>query len=130
MYGRSAYLETEVLTSSPERLVPMLYERLLVQLRRAQDQIRSGNIEGKADSLQKASAIVFELLGALDFEAGGELANRLASLYSYFAQRITHAGRAMDAAALDEVVRLATSLHESWIQAITRSVDLPGSEGS
>ena len=76
---RNRYLETQVVSSSPEQLVPLMYQHLLVNLKKAGDQIESGDQEGKAQSLQKASAIVFELLASLDLEQGGDIAMRLAS---------------------------------------------------
>src|SRR5690606_9301206 len=92
----SAYLEAKVLSSSREDLVPLLYEHLCANLRRAAAQIEAGDIEGKAASLERATAIVFELLASLDFEAGGDLAARLAALYSFFASEISAASRTLD----------------------------------
>lgn len=112
--GASAYRETRVMSSSPEQLVPMLYERLLVHLRRAEAQITARDFEGKGESLKKASEIVFELLSNLNFEAGGELASRLAALYAFFANEITEVGRTLDAERLGRVVEMVGSLHEAW----------------
>lgn len=109
------YLETQVVSSSPGQLIPLLYQHLLVNLKRAGDQIRAGDKEGKAVSLQKASAIVFELMSALDMERGGEIAMRLASLYAYFTRRISEAGRTLDIGIIDELLELVGSLHESWV---------------
>ena len=92
----SAYLEARVMSSTREVLVPLLYEHLCANLRRAAAQIEAGDIEGKAASLDRASGIVFELLASLDFEAGGDLASRLAALYSFFATEISTAGRTLD----------------------------------
>ena len=115
--GQTAYQDNEVLTASQERLVSLLYEGLLKRLRQAGKQISAGDIEGKSQSLQKASAIVYELLGSLDFEAGGELASRLAGLYGYFAQEIMEIGRTQDTARLDGLVEMVTSLHTAWEEA-------------
>ncbi len=113
-----AYQENAVLTTSREQLVPLLYEHLLVNLRRAVRQIRERDIEGKAASVEKASAILFELLGSLDFEAGGELAARLASLYNYFLRELSEASRTLDARRLEPVIEMVASLHESWVAAV------------
>ena len=112
-----AYQDNEVLSASRERLVPLLYEGLLRNLRRAGKQIQAGDIEGKSESLGKASAIVFELLGSLDFEAGGELASRLAGLYGYFAREIGDIGRTLDLKRLDALVQMIDGLHDAWDQA-------------
>jgi flagellar secretion chaperone FliS len=112
-----AYQDTEVMTSSKERLVPLLYEHLLKNLRMAEKQVASGDIEGRSASLQKASAIVFELLGSLDFDAGGELASRLAGLYGFFAGEIADIGRTRDARRLDALIQMIAGLHTAWDQA-------------
>jgi flagellar protein FliS len=112
--GASAYRETRVMSSSPEQLVPLLYERLLVHLKRAEAQVASRDIVGKGESLKKASEIVFELLSNLNFEAGGELASRLAALYAFFANELTEVGRTLDAERLGRVTEMVGSLHEAW----------------
>ncbi len=114
---RSAYQENGVLSAPQERLVPLLYEGLLKNLARARKQVDASDIEGKSDSLQKASAIVYELLGSLDFDAGGELASRLAGLYGFFAREIADIGRTLDRARLDGLIAMVEGLHEAWDQA-------------
>jgi len=116
---RSRYLETQIVSSRPEQLVPLLYQHLLVNLRKAGEQIQEGDIEGKAISLQKASAIVFELMSSLDMEQGGEIAMRLASLYTYFTKRISEVGRTLDEDIIRELIELVGSLHESWLEVAT-----------
>ena len=112
-----AYRRTTVNSTSRERLVPLLYEHLLINLKRADRQIRSKDLEGKAESLGKASEIVYELLSALDFDQGGEIAGRLASLYSYFLQEIRTVSRKMDVARLGQMVEMIEELHEPWVEA-------------
>ena len=123
-------LEQDVMSRSREWLVPLLYEHLLVNLRRASDQIAARDYEGKAVSLEKASAILFELLAMLDFERGGELASRLAALYSYFAGEVGTVGRTLDTALLARLIQMIASLHESWTYAAAatspRASTVPG----
>lgn len=111
------YLEADVMSRPKEWLVPLLYEHLLASLKRAVVQIEARDFQGKAASLNKASAIVFELLASLDREKGGELATRLAGLYAYFASEITAVGRSLDLAHLGKLIDMVASLHESWVQA-------------
>ena len=113
----SKYLENEVVSRPKEWLVPLLYEHLLAHLRRAHVQIQQRDIEGKGTSLEKASAIVIELMGALDRDKGGELAQRLAALYAYFGSEILSIGRTLDTGRLYKVIGMVGSLHESWVIA-------------
>lgn len=111
------YLENEVLSRPKEWLVPLLYEHLISSMNRAAVQIEAGDLAGKATSLDKASSILLELLGSLDHERGGEIASRLASLYSYFIGELYTVGRTLDIAHLRRLTELATELHEAWVQA-------------
>lgn len=119
-YGKAhdAYQENSVLHMRQEDLVPLLYEHLLVNLKRASKQISAGDIEGKATSVQRATDILYELLGTLDHEVGGELASRLASLYGYFLREISEASRALEAQRLAPLIEMVSSLHESWVEAV------------
>ncbi len=115
--AQMTYQENAVLSTSPERLVPLLYDHLLINLKRGSMFIRKGDIEGKYESLRKASDIVSELLSTLDFDAGGELATRLASLYGFWGKEISIAGRLLDGARLDRVAEMVASLREAWAEA-------------
>jgi flagellar protein FliS len=117
--AESEYLERRVMSSSRERLVPLLYEHLVANLRRAKLQIEAGDLEGKAASIGKASSILLELRGTLDFEKGGEIAERLSALYSYFAAELLTIGRSLDVVMLDRITTMAASLHEAWERAAT-----------
>jgi flagellar protein FliS len=111
---------------SREQLIPLMYEHLLVGLKRASKQIREKDIEGKAASVEKASGILYELLASLNFDEGGEIASRLASLYTYFLKELTEASRTLNAARLDPLIEMVTSLHDAWVEATQKA---PG-EGS
>lgn len=111
------YLEADIMSRPKEWLVPLLYEHLLASLRRAAVQIQAGELEGKTKSLNKASAIVAELLGSLDREQGGEIAANLSSLYSYFMLEIMNVGRSMEVEALQQLIDMIDELHGAWLQA-------------
>ncbi len=124
----SPYRATEVLSLSKEDLILVLYEHLMINLKRGSQQIRAKNIEGKSESLTRASSIVYELLASLDFEIGGELSSRLASLYAFWAKEISEAGRQMDAARLDTLIELVKPLHESWQHAVKIAAGTDGAQ--
>lgn len=113
----NAYRENSVMGMSREDTVPLMYEHLLVGLKRASKQIREKDYEGKAASVEKASGILYELLASLNFDEGGEVASRLASLYTYFLKELTEASRKLEAARLEPLIEMVTSLHEAWVEA-------------
>lgn len=118
-YGRntSQYLEADVLSRPREWLVPLIFEHIVSNLSRARVQIEKGDHEGKSTSLQKAANLVYELLGTLDREKGGELADRLAALYSFLGAEIMVVSRSLDVAYLQRLIGMVTELHEAWVHA-------------
>lgn len=80
----SSYRDMEVLSASPGRLVVIVYDFLLVNLRRTDIAINSGNAELFAVSLGKAEDGLAELMGGIDRERGGAIAEELVALYSFF----------------------------------------------
>ena len=118
-YGNSAaqYLEADVLSRPREWLVPLVYEHIASNLARAKVQIEQKDYEGKAKSLQRAGGLVQELLATLDREQGGELAERLVSLYAFLAAEIVTVGRTLDTDYLQRLIGIVAELHEAWVQA-------------
>lgn len=112
----TAYRETQVMRSK-EQIVPLLYHHLLVNLRRTAAHIQARDFESKAESLTKAKDILYELMGALNFEAGGELAQRLASLYTFWLEQLQEISRTLDTDKLDKIIEMVAVLHESWAAA-------------
>jgi len=103
----------------------MFYRELLKSLRTGQAHLEAQDIEGKAEYLGSARALLLELLGALSMDHGGELAARLASLYSYFLHEIDEASRVLDAARLTPVIDMVAQLEEAWSHA---ALQLAGSD--
>lgn len=77
-------------------LVPVLYERLAEALRDAENAITAGDLTARARHVERASSVVFELLAAVNFDRGGELAPRLAALYGFFAAELLTSARTFD----------------------------------
>ncbi len=113
----SVYRDVDVLSSSPEQLVPLLYMHLLKNLRRAVLCIRRKEIEGKYDAVGKAADIVAELRCVLDFDAGGDLSVQLSSLYGFWAKEMSEAGSMLDGNRLERVADQVAQLHEAWESA-------------
>lgn len=124
-----AYLEADVMSRPKEWLVPLLYEHLLSSLRRAAVQIEARDVEGRARSVEKASAIVLELASSLDQEKGGELAGRLSSLYAYFLTELLQMGLTPDLARLEKLSQLVEELLDAWTQAAEQVSPRAGGSG-
>ena len=111
------YLETQVMTASRERLLLMLYDGALRFSEQARQAIASKDLERSHQSLIQAQRIVIELWGALSPQADAELAKNLGNLYGFVYLRLVHANVQKDPVALEEAVRILTTLRQAWAEA-------------
>lgn len=125
----SAYKSSRVMSSTPVDLIVMLHERLLADLKGGALAIEAENIEAKAVRLQSAYDVIYELMASLDREAGGEISQRLAALYSYMISRIREASRALDPEPLSEVAAHVESLLSAWSTLAAESRESPPLSG-
>ena len=107
------YQEMEVMTASPEQLVVILFDHLLVTLRRAQMAMEAKNFPMRNKQVEKARLIISELLAVLNYEAGGEIAQQLAGLYTYSLGELV----APKPEQLLTVVQIVTDLRDGFAEA-------------
>lgn len=108
-------VETGVGSASPHKLILMLYDGAIMALASAKRYIGEGNVAAKGQDISKAIEIISNgLCASLDIKAGGELAERLFSLYDYMTVRLLHANLHNDLAAIEEVSRLLGELRSAW----------------
>ena len=116
-YTTEQYLETEVLSASPARLVQMLYESAIQSISAAMDAIDAGDIALRSQKIGKAVSIVNELATSLDKEKAGTWARDLVELYDYMARQLNQANFNQSKAPLVEVQSLLGTLLEAWKSA-------------
>jgi flagellar protein FliS len=112
--AHNAYLESRVLSAGPIELVRLLYQAATDALREARRHLEAGQVRERSRAISKGSEVLLELMAALDFERGGEIAQRLAQLYDYMLRRLTEANFKQTDAPLAEVLGLLTTLDEGW----------------
>ncbi|HEY6896541.1 MAG TPA: flagellar export chaperone FliS [Rhodocyclaceae bacterium] len=112
---RKAGVETKVQTATPHELIIMLYDGAITAITAANMQIVAGQTMEKGQSIGRAIDIIDGGLKAcLDYQAGGEIAERLGALYEYMCNRLLHANLHNDRTALDEVSGLMRELKGAW----------------
>ena len=118
-YGKQAarYRETEVLTATPGQLVVLLFDHLLVSLRRGKTAMANGEFELQGNQLEKSRNILTELLVTLDCERGGEIAINLSALYSFLLGELVQVGVRADHARLDRVTHMIEELRNAFAEA-------------
>ena len=127
--GAAAYssvgVETGVSTADPHKLILMLFEGALLQIGTAVIALEKKDVPTKGMAISKAIEIILNgLKVSLDYEAGGELAQRLGALYDYMTQRLLYANLHNSRPAMDEVTQLLTALKSAW-EAIGSSEQAP-----
>ncbi len=112
--AQQAYRDSSVLTAPPERLVVMLYDGARRFLAQAGHAMREGNIALANNRLQRAEAILDELLSTLDMEAGGDIAAKLQSIYLFCRRTLAEGRVEANPEKYEQVSRLLGELREAW----------------
>lgn len=110
----SAYTANALTTASPQKLIVLLYERLVLDLVRAEDDIRNGR--SPHQQLIHAQDIVMELLGSLKPELWSGAAG-LTNLYTFLHTELVTANVRRDAAKVAACRELVEPLLDAWRQA-------------
>ena len=110
------YTENDVLHQTPVELVCMLYTEAIARVSRALDALETNQRHQRGAAVGGAMAIVVELQGSLDEQAGGQIAKDLARLYDYIQDRLTTGHAEGTAEPLVEVRNLLQDLLAGWHQ--------------
>ncbi|MDH7602123.1 MAG: flagellar export chaperone FliS [Armatimonadota bacterium] len=115
--GYSQYQQNQLFTASPAKLLLAAYDGAIRFCRIAAEKMQEGKLDQQSININKAMAIVCELLSTLREDVNPELVSRLKMLYTYVIEKLAHANLNQDAAALQEAIRVLTSLRETWAKA-------------
>jgi len=116
--GYQHYIQTDVITADPRRLVILCYEEAIRSLNVARESYVSGEFETKGNAIQKALSLLNELRGALDFERGGEVAKHLDKLYNFMGGHILKADQRRDVRGFSQIVMMLEELKAAWEKAL------------
>ncbi|WP_311244213.1 flagellar export chaperone FliS [Microbacterium sp. WCS2018Hpa-23] len=110
--AKQQYLEQQVASATPERLLTLLYDRLLVDIDRAASAQDAEDWPGAGPHLTHAQWIVSELNGSLTDVWDG--AEELRGVYTYLTGRLITANISRDRAATAECRDLVAPLRDAW----------------
>lgn len=110
------YVETEVLTASPQRLRLMLIEVAIRSATRARDLWRAEDFDRATETMIHAQEVVAELLAAVRTDEQPELTARVAGIYSFIYRALVDAGLHRDDAKLSEALSVLEIERETWRQ--------------
>ncbi|WP_449063937.1 flagellar export chaperone FliS [Planomonospora algeriensis] len=110
---RARYMADAVTTASPGKLLVMLYDRLVLDLVKAEEALGRGDRETASTQLQHAQEIVIELRSSLKMDAW-DGARGLSELYGFLLTQLIQANVRRDAAQVASCRALVEPLRDAW----------------
>jgi flagellar protein FliS len=112
------YQQTQVNTSSPEKLLLMLYDGAINFSRLAMEKAARGDKAGRGKYISKAQAIVNHLMITMDHKVGGAITKRLEQLYMYILNEYVNANVNNSVTSLGNAIKILGMMRETWTEAI------------
>jgi len=110
------YEEIEKNTVPKLSLVIMCYEKITELLNEAIEHIRNEKYDKKSQALSRAVDIITELIGALDFKRGKQIAYGLNNIYLYSLNTIMLADSNNRTDLIEHVKKLFDEIKDAWVQ--------------
>ncbi|MFT4552837.1 MAG: flagellar protein FliS [Chlamydiales bacterium] len=111
------YKRKQIESASPGRLIVMLYDAVLDNLKKAEEVItgdEADRFEKFHNHMMTSQNIITELTVALDMEKGGEIAKNLFRLYDFCNWRLVDGNVKKDTKAIQEVRKVLEVLKSGW----------------
>ena len=112
----NVYKNNQVNTASKSKLLIMLYDGAIKNLKLAEMSMENKDIEKVNTYLTKTQDIIVEFMSTLNFEAGGEIAKSLYQLYDYCYNKLIRANIDKDIQGVGEVRNYMEELRDTWAQ--------------
>jgi flagellar protein FliS len=122
---RTAYRETDVRGATAVRLVVLLYEQAIQDLRQAAQAMEENNIELRTSRINHALEVISRLQVTLDMERGGQVARNLLGFYEELRANLWKAQIYRSKETLLQQITDLLTLREAWAE-----VDRAESPGS
>ena len=113
-YANNAYKTNQIMTAPKKKLLIMLYDGAIKDLKLAELALPKKEIENVNLYLTKTQDIIFELMSTLNFEVGGDIAKNLYQLYEYMIDRLVRANIDKDIEGVKEVRKYLEELRDTW----------------
>jgi flagellar secretion chaperone FliS len=114
MDARLSYREAAVQGASPVRLVTLLYEQAIEDLRRAKAAHERGEIETRAREINHAILVLGQLQSSLDKDQGGRVAENLGHFYNQVRAGLVDAQCQQSAAAITQQITNLMLVLAAW----------------
>jgi len=114
------YLETSLTTAPKEELILRVYDALIMFARQAVDRLYNdpGDIQTIHNLLLRSQRACVELISALNFEIGGELATNLNLVYAFWHRELVRANMEQNPSRVERILPDIIDYRKTWADAI------------
>lgn len=116
MAKKNPYLESMVMTASPQQLQLMLYDGAIKFIDQAIKAHGEQNWESLCENTGRARAIVGEFLSSLRPDQSPELCKKLAAIYMFLFRQLAEAGMKREVQPLKDCRRVLKIQREGWAE--------------
>jgi flagellar secretion chaperone FliS len=110
-----AYSQSTIKAATPGQLVIMLYDGLIRFATEAKENMKDS--KSCAHAIDRCVRIITELNISLKYDASPELCGQLSGLYEFYVLKFSEAMQKNDAALIDQLIPMITSLRDAWSEA-------------
>lgn len=119
MYGNNGiqqYQQTDISSMSKEKMIVLLYEKIVTDLEFARRAIENGNRLEMTQKINHSQRIISELRAALDHSIGGDISLNLEALYDFLFHEHLEILLDQDPKRIDNCLEVLSPLLEAWRQ--------------
>lgn len=120
MVRAQEYLETKVMTATPQQLHLLVVDGAIRASNRAVEALGKKDYEASHLALNDARDLVSELIGGLDPEKAPELVGKMRSLFAFVYRNLAEADGSRDAAKVESALKILRIHRETWTMLIER----------
>jgi len=114
------YLETQVMTASPERLHLMVVEAAIRFARQGEAALEAGNIDVAFQALSSSRSCVSEILTGIKGDLNRDLAEQLRGLFIFVQQNLVRADLRRDPQLIRDALAILEHHRQTWLQLLER----------
>jgi flagellar secretion chaperone FliS len=115
--GYAQYQQNQLLTASPGKLLLAAYDGAIRFCRIGSEKMRESKLDEQSININKAIAIVCELMSTLKEEVDPAFVGKMKTLYSYTLEKLYTANFNQDETSLNEAIHILTELRMAWGEA-------------
>lgn len=118
--AQDTYRINQIQMASKEQLLVITYEIGIKACISAEKALAKNDVEQINTSLQKAQAVIRELMLTLNMERGGDVAVQLMQLYDYMYYQLVDANVKKEIGPVSMVRQMMEELKATWVEAINK----------